>query len=42
MAQDRLGNAFAPDVPYARGRILAEAADDLVKVAEAQRRNASP
>jgi L-seryl-tRNA(Ser) seleniumtransferase len=37
MAQDRLGNEFAPDVPYARGRILARAADDLVKVSAAQR-----
>ncbi|MFT5172082.1 MAG: L-seryl-tRNA(Ser) seleniumtransferase [Gammaproteobacteria bacterium] len=37
MPQDRLGNEFAPDVPYARGRILTNAADDLVKVAAAQR-----
>lgn len=36
MQHDRLGNAFAPDVPYARGAILREAADDLVKLSTAQ------
>jgi len=33
---DRLGNPLAPGVPYARGRILRETADDLRKVAVAQ------
>ena len=36
MRMDRLGNEFAPDVPYARGRILREASDDLIKLAAAQ------
>lgn len=36
MPQDRLGNDYAPDVPYARGRILRSSADDLTKVETAQ------
>lgn len=36
MPQDRLGNEFAPDVPYARGAILRSAADDLSKLSTAQ------
>lgn len=36
MPHDRLGNEYAPDVPYARGAILRESADDLVKLSTAQ------
>lgn len=36
MSRDRFGNEFAPDVPYARGSILASTADDLAKLRTAQ------
>jgi L-seryl-tRNA(Ser) seleniumtransferase len=32
MASDRFGNAHAPNLPYARGRILADSADDFHKL----------
>ncbi len=35
MASDRFGNAHAPNLPYARGRILADSADDFRKLAVA-------
>jgi L-seryl-tRNA(Ser) seleniumtransferase len=35
MASDRFGNPHAPNLPYARGRILADSADDFRKLAVA-------
>jgi len=35
MATDRFGNQFAPDLPYARGRILATTEDDFRKLQRA-------
>ena len=35
MATDRFGNAHAPSLPYARGRILATTEDDFRKLQRA-------
>ena len=37
MSTDRFGNAYAPGLPYARGRILPSTEDDFRKLQEAWR-----
>ena len=37
MSTDRFGNAYAPGLPYARGRILTSTEDDFRKLQQAWR-----